>query len=176
MIKKYSDFIKENLEFILESNVVFSDNFRKAMVKIDHPMAKAILGVENNDLTVQANYLDIEFSKNDTISFTPDRKAQEILGDTKEVVRFTGSGGGWLKHKESNNGLFEKLGYTFEEGSEPYKPNSRDLGEVVAKVTSEKSGKIYAYLIRDFGVLLVVLNLIGIKILRNQNIKNMMKM
>jgi hypothetical protein len=145
MIKKYSDFLNENLEFILESNVVYSDSFRKAITKIDHPIAKAILGVENDDLNVQANYLDVEFSKNDTITFTPDRKAKEILGDTKEVVRFTGSGGGWLKHKESNNGLFEKLGYTFEESSEPYKPNSRDLGEVVAKVTSETSGKSYAW-------------------------------
>ena len=145
MIKKYSDFLNENLEFIIESNVVYSDNFRKAMTKIDSPVAKAILGAENNDLTVQANYLDIEFSKNDTITFTPDRKAQEILGDTKEVVRFTGSGGGWLKHKDSNNKLFEQLGYTYEEGSEPYKPNSRDLGEVVAKVTSETSGKSYAW-------------------------------
>ena len=145
MIKKYSDFLNENLEFIIESNVVYSDNFRKAMTKIDSPVAKAILGAENNDLTVQANYLDIEFSKNDTITFTPDRKAQEILGDTKEVVRFTGSGGGWLKHKESNNGLFEKLGYTYEEGSNPYQPNSRDLGEIVAKVTSETSGKSYAW-------------------------------
>lgn len=145
MIKKYSDFLNENLEFIIESNVVYSDNFRKAMTKIDSPVAKAILGAENNDLTVQANYLDIEFSKNDTITFTPDRKAQEILGDTKEVVRFTGSGGGWLKHKDSNSKLFEQLGYTFEEGSEPYKPSSRDLGEVVAKVTSETSGKSYAW-------------------------------
>ena len=145
MIKKYSDFLNENLEFIIESNVVYSDNFRKAMSKIEHPMAKAILGVENNDLTVQANYLDIEFSKNDTISFTPDRKAQEILGDTKEVVKFTGSGGGWLKHKDSNSKLFTQLGYTYEEGSEPYKPNSRDLGEVVGKVTSETSGKVYAW-------------------------------
>jgi hypothetical protein len=145
MIKKYSDFLNENLEFIIESNVVYSDNFRKAMAKIDNPVAKAILGAENNDLTVQANYLDIEFSKNDTITFTPDRKAQEILGDTKEVVRFTGSGGGWLKHKDSNSKLFEQLGYTYEEGSEPYKPNSRDLGEVVAKVTSETSGKSYAW-------------------------------
>jgi hypothetical protein len=145
MIKKYSDFLNENLEFILESNVVYSDNFRKAMTKIDHPMAKAILGVENNDITVQANYLDIEFSKNDTITFTPDRKAQEILGDTKEVVRFTGSGGGWLKHKDSNAKLFTQLGYTFEEGSNPYQPNSRDLGEIVAKVTSESSGKVYAW-------------------------------
>ena len=145
MIKKYSDFLNENLEFIIESNVVYSDNFRKAMSKIEHPMAKAILGVENNDLTVQANYLDIEFSKNDTISFTPDRKAQEILGDTKEVVKFTGCGGGWLKHKDSNSKLFTQLGYTYEEGSEPYKPNSGDLGEVVAKVTSETSGKVYAW-------------------------------
>jgi len=145
MIKKYSDFLKENLEFIIESNVVFSDNFRKAMTRIEHPMAKAILGVENNDITVQANYLDIEFSKNDTITFTPDRKAQEILGDTKEVVRFTGSGGGWLKHKDSNAKLFTQLGYTFEEGSNPYQPNSRDLGEIVAKVTSETSGKVYAW-------------------------------
>jgi hypothetical protein len=145
MIKKYSDFINENLEFIIESNVVYSDNFRKAMTKIDSPVAKAILGAENNDLTVQANYLDIEFSKNDTITFTPDRKAQEILGDTKEVVRFTGSGGGWLKHKDSNAKLFEQLGYTFEEGSEPYRPNSRDLGEIVARVTSESSGKVYAW-------------------------------
>lgn len=145
MIKKYSDFLNEKLEFIIESNVVFSDNFRKAMSKIDHPMAKAILGVENNDINVQANYLDIEFSKNDTITFTPDRKAQEILGDTKEVVRFTGSGGGWLKHKSSNDKLFNQLGYTYEEGTEPYKPNSRDLGEIVAKVTSESSGKTYAW-------------------------------
>lgn len=145
MIKKYSDFLNENLEFILESNVVYSDNFRKAMTKIDSPVAKAILDAENNDLNVQANYLDIEFTKNDTITFTPDRKAQEILGDTKEVVRFIGSGGGWLKHKDSNAKLFAQLGYTFEEGSEPYKPNSRDLGEVVARVTSEQSGKTYAW-------------------------------
>ena len=106
MIKKYSDFLNENLEFILESNVVYSDSFRKAMTKIDHPIAKAILGVENDDLNVQANYLDVEFSKNDTITFTPDRKAKEILGDTKEVVRFIGSGGGWLKHTDSNKELF----------------------------------------------------------------------
>jgi hypothetical protein len=145
MIKKYSDFLNENLEFILESNVVYSDSFRKAMTKIDHPIAKAILGVENDDLNVQANYLDVEFSKNDTITFTPDRKAKEILGDTKEVVRFIGSGGGWLKHTDSNKELFNKLNYTFEEGSEPYKPNSRDLGEVVDKVTSETSGKVYAW-------------------------------
>ena len=65
MIKKYSDFIKENLEFILESNVVFSDNFRKAMTKIEHPMAKAIEKIKKNynadhDFDIQVNP-DMEF-------------------------------------------------------------------------------------------------------------------
>ena len=145
MIKKYSEFIKENLEFLLESDVIFSEKFKKAISKIDHPIAKSILDIENKDLTVQANYLDIEFSKNDTITFTPDRKAKEILSDSKEVVRFIGSGGVWLKHVDSNVQLFEQLGYSFEEGSKPYEPESRDLGEIIAKVTSEKSGKIYAW-------------------------------
>ena len=145
MIKKYSEFIKDNIEFLLESDVIFSEKFKKAISKIDHPIAKSILDIENKDLTVQANYLDIEFSKNDTITFTPDRKAKEILSDSKEVVRFIGSGGGWLKHVDSNVQLFEQLGYSFEEGSKPYEPESRDLGEIIAKVTSEKSGKIYAW-------------------------------
>lgn len=152
MIKKYSDFLNEELEFILESNVVYSDNFRRAMSKIDHPIAKAVLSIENDDLNVQANYLDIEFSKNDTITFTPDRKAKEILGDTKEVVRFIGQGGGWLKHKSSNDKLFSQLGYTYEEGTEPYKPNSRDLGEIIAKVVSEQSGKTYVWVKWQGGV------------------------
>lgn len=145
MIKKYSDFLNEKIDFILESNVVYSDSFRKAISKIDHPISKSILDIENNDLNVQANYLDIERSKNDVITFTPDRKAQEILGDAKEIVRFIGHDGGWLKHKSSNEKLFTQLGYTYEENTEPYKPNSRDLGEVIAKVVSTQSGKTYVW-------------------------------
>lgn len=144
MIKKYYNFINESLEYLLlESNVVYSEKLRRALSKIENPIAKKLLEIENEDIPVQSNYFDISLDKNDSLNFIPDRKAQEILGQTKEEYRFTGSGGGWLKHKDSNNGIFGKLGYTYEEGSEPYKPNSRDIGEVVAKVTSESSGKTY---------------------------------
>jgi hypothetical protein len=143
MLKRYSDFINESLELILESDVVFSDKFRKALAKIDHPIAKALLDTENKDVTTQTNYFDIDLSKNDVVSFTPDRKAQEILGDTKETVRFIGSGGGWLKHSESNQELFDKLGYVPE--GDVYRPNSTEIGEVIKKITSETSGKTYAW-------------------------------
>ena len=143
MLKRYSDFINESLELILDSDVVFSDKFRKALTKIDHPISKALLDTENKDITTQSNYFDIDLSKNDKISFTPDRKAQEILGDTKETVRFIGSGGGWLKHSESNQELFDKLGYVPE--GNVYTPNSTEIGEVIKKITSETSGKTYAW-------------------------------
>lgn len=144
MLKRYSDFINESLELVLESDVIFSDKFRKALTKIDHPISKALLDTENKDITTQSNYFDIDLSKNDKISFTPDRKAQEILGDTKETVRFVGSGGGWLKHSESNQELFDKLGYVPE--GDVYTPNSTEIGEVIKKITSETSGKTYAWI------------------------------
>ena len=143
MIKRYFDFINESLEFILESDVIYSDKFRFTLSKIDDPISKSILDIENKDLTVQSNYFDITMDKNDTVSFIPDRKAQEILKDVKEFWRFDGSGGGWLKHSEANTELFSKLGYV-PEGS-PYGPNSRDIGEIVAETVSETSGKTYCW-------------------------------
>ncbi len=145
MIKRYLDFINESLELLLESNVVYSNNFKKVMSKIDHPLAKAILDIENQDLPVRNNYLDVNLKQNDKLGFIPDRKAQEILADTKVYVNFVGSGGGWLKNKEVNQSLFDKLGYTYEEGTNPYDAPSSEIGEVISEVISEKSGKKYAW-------------------------------
>ena len=145
MIKKYLDFINESLEFLLESNVVYSNNFKKVMSKIEHPLAKAILDIENQDHPVRNNYLDVNLKANDKLGFIPDRKAQEILGDTKVYVNFVGSGGGWLRNKEVNQGIFDKLGYTYEEGTNPYDAPSTEVGEVISEITSETSGKKYAW-------------------------------
>jgi hypothetical protein len=144
MLLKYNEFINESLELILESNIIFSDRMKLALNKTDIPLAKTILSIENKDYPVASNYFDIPMDKNDKLSFIPDRKAQEILSDDKEYVKFTGSGGGWLKHKDSNNKLFTALGYT-PESDEPYKPEPSDLGEVVSKIVSEQSGKTYVY-------------------------------
>jgi hypothetical protein len=147
MIKKYREFLNESYQLILESDVIYSDRMKLALSKIDNPISKFILDIENKDLPVKSNFFDIPIDVNDKISFIPDRKAQEILQDSTEYVRFVGSGGGWLKHKDTNKSIFDKLGYVYEEGTEPFRPNSNNVGEVISKVTSETSGKTYAYVI-----------------------------
>jgi hypothetical protein len=145
MIKRYLDFINESLELLLESNVVYSNNFKKVMSKIEHPLAKAILDIENQDHPVRNNYLDVNLKANDKLGFIPDRKAQEILSDTKVYVNFVGSGGGWLKNKDTNQTIFDKLGYTYVEEETPYDAPSTEVGEVIAETISETSGRKYAW-------------------------------
>lgn len=157
MLKKYIDFITESneitnslitesqlIEMLLESDVMFSDNFKKVLGKIDNPVAKKILGLEKKDLPVVANYFDIDSNRNDYLYFTPDRKAQEILNDPKELYRFIGNGGGWLTHGEANNGIFSRLGYVPE--GDVYRPVSTEVGEVIEKIVSPTSGKTWVWL------------------------------
>ena len=142
MIKNYQDFINESIDLILESDVVYSDNFRKIVSKITSPVAKKLLDIENKDLPVRSNFFDIVPAKNDTISFMADRRAQDILGSESLKVRYSGSGG-WLKHKDSNSEIFNKLGYT--PVGEPYEPNSQAIGEIIAQTVSETSGNTYCW-------------------------------
>jgi hypothetical protein len=143
MIKRYFDFINESVELILESDVVYSKMFRTALTKIDNPISKILIDIENKDLPVASNFIDIAKGKNDHLSVIPDRKAKEIMGDTKEMVCFTGSGGGWLKHSEANMSIFEKLGYV-PEGT-AYQPDSSQVGEVISRYTNPNSGKVWVY-------------------------------
>ena len=146
MVKRYLDFIGESLEFLLESDVVYSDKFRKVISNIKSPISSKLLEIENKDLPVRSNYFDLLKDKNDTITFLPDRKAQEILKDnTKEMVSFRGEGG-WLTNNIKENGsIFDMLGYV-PQSTEPYKPQSSDIGEVVKKVVSPTSGKTWVWI------------------------------
>lgn len=164
MIKRYFEFINESLEFIIESDVIYSDKFKKVLNKIDHPLSKKILDIENKDLDVRNNFFDVSFDKNDKVSFIPDAKAQEILKKEENFFRFVGRSGGWLKHSQSNQNIFDKLGYTpdsetietvdeetgevvkVEKPKEPYNPNSMDVGKEISRTVSELSGKTYIYL------------------------------
>lgn len=150
MIKKYNDFIDNKIDesieneiysLLLESDVVFSNNFRKILTRIENPVASTLLSIENKDIPVTANYFDIDTKRNDYLFFTPDRKAQEILNDPKQLVRFVGNGGGWLKHSEANTSIFERLGYV--PGAQVYVPSNTDIGEILNELTSEKSGKTW---------------------------------
>lgn len=148
MIKKYSEFIGESLEFLLESDVVYSDKLRKVLNKIDSPISQTLLGIENTDIPVKSNYFDIIKDKNDSVSFLSDKRAQDIIKEagSKDLVRFIGgSGGGWLTHNINENGeIFDALGYT-PVAEAPFKPQSSDIGELIKKTVSKSSGKTYAW-------------------------------
>lgn len=147
MIKKYLQFINESndsLDMLLESNIVYSNKLNKVLTKINSPIAKRLLEIENKDYPVTSNYFDISPDKNNSINFISDRKAKEILGENKEIYKYTGDGG-WLKHKSVNDNIFSKLEYKYTEDTEPYKPNSNDDGESVGKVVSELSGNTYIW-------------------------------
>ena len=46
MLKKYLDFINESFELLLEAEIVYSEKMRRALDKIDHPIAKSLLEIE----------------------------------------------------------------------------------------------------------------------------------
>lgn len=150
MLKKYYEFINESMDFIIESEVIYSDKFRLVLNKIDSPISKLILDIEKKDIETRSNYFDIAGSKNDTVSFIPDARAQRILGDDKEKVKFNANSG-WLTYNKDevgefkNKKIFDDLGFTVPENAEIVKPNVDDIGEVVKKYTSTKSGKTFAY-------------------------------
>ena len=142
MIKKYLDFVEvlnESYELILESDVVYSDKFRSALKNVSDrsELAKKLMEIENKDLPVRSNFFDILSDTNDKLSFIPDSKAQEILKDIEDKVKYIGPYG-WLKHSNVNNKIFNKLGYTYEEGNVPYSPSPDDIGKVINRAISTK--------------------------------------
>lgn len=148
-INKYNNFIAEKLildKLLLESNIVYSNKLRKALSKLpDNEIAKKLLEIENKDLNIISNYFDIDIDNSTILTFTPDRIVQEILNDNKEYVLFTGRNGGWLTNNiEANGEIFKKLG--FEPKTEKvFRPNDNEPGEVISRVTSEKTNKTWCY-------------------------------
>lgn len=151
MITKYDDFLLEKLiTMINESEVVLSDKLRRLLMGIESPIAKAVCDSENKDLKVTSNYFDIADNK-DSISFIPDRKAQEILKDKPEIYAFYSGNSGILTHNMAENGdIFKALGYEAE-GEKAYKPEAGEKGLVVAKTTSPSSGRVYLHMKFDNG-------------------------
>lgn len=150
VVGNYDEFISEQLlleSLLLESNIVYSPRMRMALQKIKtDPIADGLLGIENKDIETPSNYFDIMMDKNDTVTFTPDKKAKEILGNTEELVTYIGKKGGFLTHNMVENAeLFKDLGYE-PDGEKPYKPeNSKEIGKIISKAVSKITGKVFCY-------------------------------
>ena len=92
-----------------------------------------------------ANFFDVKIDNDNILTFTPDRVAQEILGDTREFVKYVGRRGGWLTNNVRTNGaIFARLGFT-PATEEVFHPNNNLIGEVISEVTSEKTHKTWCY-------------------------------
>jgi len=144
MLSKYDDFILEQaLTMINESEIVYSQKFRNLLKGIDSPVAKSLVDIESKDLKVPSNYFDIADNK-DTISFIADRKAQEILGESKGKYVLYKNGPILTHNIEQNGRIFDLLGY-IPKGDTGYKPEDEERGEIIKKAISPSSGKTYLY-------------------------------
>ena len=79
---RYNNFIKpiyENLDFLLEAKMVFTDGFKNILKSVDNPLSKKILDLEQKDVEkIDANYIDTFDSS--FINFKSDKKVEAKTG------------------------------------------------------------------------------------------------
>lgn len=148
MILNYTDFIIENHNYnlILESDIKYSEDVKNILKNIDNKIADQLLKMEDNDYGTKINYFDLSDNEG-YLSFSTENFIDKLKEEEEntEFVMFRGRNGGWLKHKDVNNFLFNELNYTPE--GDPYQPQPDEVGEVVDKAVSEESGKTWLYVI-----------------------------
>lgn len=145
-LNKYQEYISEKViyDLILESKVVFSKKFINILSMMNsNKLAKELLKLYSKDIDVQQNYIDITDEK-DSVSFTPDRKVQELTKDIPEIYTVIESGK-YLTHGDANLPVFKRLGYE-REGRENWAPNTGTVGTILSETLSKSTrnpGRIY---------------------------------
>ncbi len=135
----YSDYILERkLEKIFEAKISFSKSFFSALNSIGTPLAKSLMDLQTKDVDVQYNYIDTT-PENDSVSFTPERKAQEILAGKEELYVVTDSGR-YLTNSERNQHIYDRL--NFERPQNVYQPEVDTVGRILGE-TVGTTGKVY---------------------------------
>jgi hypothetical protein len=142
-ILKYGDYITEKTayEMLLESKAVFSQKLVNLLNRMkSNKIATSILSFQSKDVDGLAqNYVDMTDSKEE-LSFTPDRKVQELTAGRPEHYRVTNSGR-YLTHSDRNDKIFKRLGYV-KEGRTNWAPETGTLLAILAE-TQSVTGKTY---------------------------------
>ena len=135
----YFDFLLEKkLEKLFESKIGFSKRFYSTLGSIKTPLSNQIMLLQDKDFEVQYNYIDTT-DENDTVSFIPDRKAKEIIGDKEELYKVTDNGR-YLTGSEINQRIYDALNH--KRTSDVYQPEVGTVGKIIG-TTVGSSGKIY---------------------------------
>ena len=143
-ILKYEDYISEKAVYklLLESKVIYSKKFINLLNKMKaNKLATQLLNLYSKDVDgVTQNYIDITDLK-DAVSFTPDRKVQELTKDKPDTWKITNSGR-YLTTSDRNDKLFEALGYDKAKYG-CWNPDTGAVGLILSETVSRTSGKIY---------------------------------
>ncbi len=102
-------------------------------------IAMEILSNANTEMELVNNYVDVG-ATNDGLIFTTERKAAELLNDTKVYHIVTGTGN--LLFKNSNRRIFGALEFDMESPLAFQIPQGT-IGEILNEVVSKQSGKTY---------------------------------
>ena len=140
-IFKYTEFLTENkiTELIMESKVIFSKKFLNLLNRMrTNKIASDLLNIYSKDFNIQHNYIDITDNKEE-VSFTPDRKVQEIIGGRPEVYQVNTRR--QLTHVNANKKVFGILGY--DDTKEYWQPDSGQKGLIKAETVGERTGKVF---------------------------------
>lgn len=87
MIKKYTEFINENvIEFLLEANIHIEPEFLDILSTIESPLAQEVLNLNNTELDVNTNYITFDVNKDDKILFRPDDKVEKTNYVFRDVL------------------------------------------------------------------------------------------
>jgi len=142
-ILKYGDYITEKAayEMLLESKVVLSNKFLNLLNRMKtNKIADSIISFQSKDVDgIAQNYVDTTDSKEE-LSFTPDRKVQQMTEGRPEHYRVTNSGR-YLTHSDRNDKIFGRLGYV-KEGRQNWAPEVGTLLNILAE-TQSVTGKTY---------------------------------
>jgi hypothetical protein len=139
---KYGDFLLEQsiYDLMLESKIQFSDNFIGILNAMSSPVAKAIVGLQNQDKNVTQNYIDSDVKSVDMVTFIQDRRAQQLTKQNEETYKITNTG----KHlkisdfktkegEEQSVEIYKLLGLTIADSK---RANNGDDVKITAKITS----------------------------------------
>jgi len=144
MILKYNQYLSEKVvyDLLLESKVVYSKKLVNLLTRMkSNKLASELLDLYSTDVDgLVQNYIDITDEK-DSVSFTPDRKVQELTKDKPQTWEVTESGK-YLTNSSRNDKIFERLGYDKEKYG-CWAPETGTIGTILGETVSRQSGNIY---------------------------------
>lgn len=143
-LSNYKDYILEKYiyDMVKESKLVYSKKFINILNKIkDDKVAKCLIELYNKEVdSLNYNFIDITDDKS-RVSFTPDKRAQEIIGDKPDTYQVVQSNR-YLTHSDRNDRIFGLIGYE-KEGRDVWSPETGSIGVILKEVISPSSGKTY---------------------------------